>query len=676
VTSEEPTSAGPDPADSDPPDPQDRPGPGVSPAESARAKRKRIKAERAAAEPAQASPVAREREATLAAQAADGIPSLSRPRPTKAPDVDAPAAREAGPSREVLQRFLAPSKAPARIGTFIYLVALLNIASAVWRPWRNTIDILADYIPGAAYSFATVASIMAGLFLLLLGRSIKRGQSRAWWFAVILLSFSLLSHLLADPRLTPVATLVVVVGLGFLIAYRREFTSQSDPRTRWGAPKVFALLLLGSLVVGLLLVWFNRHSVIGYHWPGVGNVLLYVVSGLLWQNPDATYDGQITQRAELVNTVLGVLGIVTVLTPLAMFFSPSKQVGTLTAADDARIRDSLERFPESLGYFNTRADKQVIWSDTGKAGIAYRVVGGVMLASGDPLGDAEAWPGAIKAFLDRADRYAWTPAVLACSELAGTIWIRETGFQALEIGDEAIIDTAAFTLAGRSMRNVRQMVNRIRRQGYTTQMVRVREVPPAERTQARADADAWRAGGTERGFSMATSRVLDAERDPEAVVVFARREGAVEGMLQFAPWGTDGMSLDLMRRNPHSDPGVNELLICDALAAAPHLGIRRVSLNFAMFRSTFERGARLGAGPVLKTWRKILVVGNRWFQLESLYKFNAKFAPTWYPRFVIYPRVADFVRVSVAAGRAEAFIVGPSVRSLWNRRRRRSGGSS
>jgi lysyl-tRNA synthetase class 2 len=300
-----------------------------------------------------------------------------------------------------------------------------------------------------------------------------------------------------------------------------------------------------------------------------------------------------------------------------------------------------------------------VWSATGKSAIAFRDVNGVVLAGGDPLGDPEAWPGAITAFLDLAVSHGWTPAVLGCSERAGLVWVRETGFQALELGDEAIVDARAFSLEGRPMRNVRQMVNRIRREGYTTEILRVRDTTPELRREALADAASWRVGGTERGFSMATSRVLDADRDPDAVVAVARRDGVVEGLLQFVPWGTDGMSLDLMRRNPRADPGINELLIVDSLAAAPSLGIERVSLNFAMFRSTFERGERLGAGPVLRTWRRLLILANRWFQLESLYRFNDKFRPQWQPRYVVYPRVRDIVRVGVAMGQAEAFIVFP-----------------
>ena len=103
----------------------------------------------------------------------------------------------------------------------------------------------------------------------------------------------------------------------------------------------------------------------------------------------------------------------------------------------------------------------MIWSPTGKACICYRVVSGVMLASGDPLGDPEAWPGAIQAFLDQAAMHAWAPAVMGCSELGAEVWCREGGLTALELGDEAIVNVADFSLAGRPMRNVRQMVSRV-----------------------------------------------------------------------------------------------------------------------------------------------------------------------------------------------------------------------
>jgi lysyl-tRNA synthetase class 2 len=286
-----------------------------------------------------------------------------------------------------------------------------------------------------------------------------------------------------------------------------------------------------------------------------------------------------------------------------------------------------------------------------------------MLASGDPVGDPEAWPGAIRAFLDEADAHAWTPAVLGCSERAGTVWVRETGFSALELGDEAVVDATGFSLQGRAMRNVRQMVGRIARAGYAVDVRRVRDVAPEVRRQAMADASAWRSTDTERGFSMALGRLLD-DSDPECVFVAARQDGVVRAFLQFVPWGRDGMSLDVMRRDSAADGGVNELMIAEALKAAPDLGVRRVSLNFAAFRSALERGERLGAGPVLRMWRGALVFASRWLQIESLYRFNAKFQPAWQPRFLVYPSGSHLPRVGLAALEAEAFLTWPKLRAL------------
>ena len=628
-------------------------------AESNRARRRRIAAEREEASAGQRIP------------ASGAAPPRTAPRPSRVPARVASARPEPerpafapsgeGPARELVGRFLAPSRAPARLGTLVSLVGLLDVVIALLLPFRQRFGPVTDAIPGTVYGAATAVGAVAGILLLLLGGSLKRRRRRAWVATVVLLSVSVVVHGIGHrphPGRGLFTAILALLGIVLLAAYRREFRAVGDPTTRWGAVRTLVQLLLLSVGVGVLLVGANRNVLVD-GWPGLFGAVSLAVRGMVGVDITTAFLPGHDRSSDVMASVLVGLALMTAIVPVLRFLRSPAQPATLTGPDDARVRALLDEHPDSLGYFSTRQDKQVVWSATGRSGIGYRVVGGVMLAGGDPLGEPDAWPGAITAFLAVADAHGWTPAVLGCSEQAGTTWVRETGFQALELGDEAIVDARTFTLEGRQLRNVRQMVNRIRREGYATELLRVRDTTPEQRRQALADADSWRVGGTERGFSMATSRVLDADRDPDAVVAIARRDGVVEGMLQFVPWGSDGMSLDLMRRNPRADPGVNELLIVDALAAAPRLGIHRVSLNFAMFRSTFERGERLGAGPVLRFWRRILILGNRWFQLESLYRFNGKFRPEWYPRYVIYPRVRDIARVGVAMGQAEAFIVFP-----------------
>jgi lysyl-tRNA synthetase class 2 len=225
----------------------------------------------------------------------------------------------------------------------------------------------------------------------------------------------------------------------------------------------------------------------------------------------------------------------------------------------------------------------------------------------------------------------------------------------VELGDEAVVDVTTFSLVGRPMRGVRQAVSRLERAGYSTRVRRVGDVGPDELAELREAAAAWRDGPVERGFSMALGR-LGEPGDEACVVVEARHEGRLRALLHFVPWGTDGLSLDLMRRARDCPNGVNEQLVVAALAAGPVLGVRRISLNFAVFRSALDRGARLGAGPILRGWRATLLLASRFWQIESLYRFNDKFGPHWEPRYLCFRRSTDLPRVMVAALQAEAFL--------------------
>ncbi|EWT03583.1 membrane protein [Intrasporangium oryzae NRRL B-24470] len=547
------------------------------------------------------------------------------------------------------------SRVPRLVAGVVYAAAFLNIISGLFHSFRSRFSWVSDVLPGAVTNAASALVVVAGILLLLLANALRRRKHRAWRAAVVLAALSLVLNGL---RLHVALTLVSALLLYLLVRYRREFYAVGDPTTRWRALWAAVLLFVTSTAIGVMLVAVYDREVIG-GWPGLWPTLQHVWLGMVGIEGDLVVRSRFDDY--LAAVLLG-LGLMTLLVPVFMALRAPRPQPDLSPEDDARLRSLLERSPDSLGYFNLRRDKSIIWSDSGKAAIAYRVVGGVMLASGDPIGDPEAWPGAIANFLDEAERHAWTPAVLGCSERAGTAWTRATDFAALELGDEAVVDVASFSLEGRAMRNVRQMVGRVRRAGYETDVVRVRDLAPSERFQLLADAAAWRGSETERGFSMALGRVAD-DLDPDAVVVIATCDGVVRGFLQFVPWGRDGISLDVMRRDRGAEAGVNELLIVSALEACRDLGVSRVSLNFAAFRTIFERGERLGAGPITRFMRSVLVFASRWFQLESLYRFNAKFQPAWVSRFLVYPG-GSLPRVALASLEAEAFLTWPKMRIL------------
>ncbi|HEU0241633.1 MAG TPA: bifunctional lysylphosphatidylglycerol synthetase/lysine--tRNA ligase LysX [Micromonosporaceae bacterium] len=544
------------------------------------------------------------------------------------------------PIREAISDVLLPAPPNLAYAAFVGI-----LGASLARRKRLAFKILLGYLG---------AQIIADLGLLALlgeaGHAAVRAArlSRAPWYAA---------------SSTAANLAIVCVVLGVLWLSRKQFFAQVQP----ASVRKAATVLVGGVVACSLAGWALVTAFPGSLKPG--DRLVYSIEKVL----GGAFVFDITRSGhapEWVNLLLGLGGAITIFAVMWALFASQRSAATVTADEEQRVRYLLSVYGEedSLGYFATRRDKSVVFSESGKAGITYRVVAGVCLASGDPIGDREAWAPAIEAWLGLTQRYAWAPAVMGASEAAATAYAR-AGLRVLELGDEAILQVADFHLGGRDMRQVRQAVGRVRRAGYTVRVRRHAEIGADEMTRIIDLAARWRDTETERGFSMALGRLGD-PADGRCVLIEAfDAAGRETAVLSFAPWGRDGLSLDLMRRDRTSDNGLIEFMVTELVGAAPDLGVARISLNFAVFRSVFEEGARIGAGPVLRAWRSLLLFFSRWFQLESLYRSNLKYRPEWLPRFLCFDDRRELAKVALASGIAEGFVVVPSMRTLLRRGR-------
>ncbi|MEV6740586.1 phosphatidylglycerol lysyltransferase domain-containing protein [Streptomyces sp. NPDC051104] len=569
---------------------------------------------------------------------------------------------------------------PARLGPgaavatvwYLRLMALLNIVAVVSLPFREEVH---EHNGGQFFTpYLATAGLVSAVLALFLAMVMRR-RKRAAWVANILLAGPLLALYVA--ALTQhqynrhvfnwISALLTGLFVAALLLGRKEFRAVGDRSNPKLALIVAACGIVVSGGIGTLLVDATNKA----HTEASASLADKIVYALLRGvsvGPLADHIEHV-HAPRWVDITINVLTAATFLLVLYACFRAPRGRELLGEEDERRLRELLAKQGErdSLGYFALRRDKAVIWSPSGKAAIAYRVVGGVTLASGDPIGDPEAWPGAIEVWLEEARRHAWTPAVMGASEEAGTIYARH-GLDALELGDEAIVEVADFSLEGRAMRVVRQAHNRVRRAGYTVTIRRHGDIPESEMAELIEKADHWRDGATERGFSMALGRLGDPADGCCMMLECRDSEGEPRAVLSFVPWGEHGLSLDLMRRDRDCENGLMEFMVIELLLRARDLGIERVSLNFAMFRAVFERGSRLGAGPVLRLWRSVLTFFSRWWQIESLYRANAKYRPVWEPRFLLFENTRDIPRIGIASARAEGFLTVPSLPSLPRRR--------
>lgn len=572
-----------------------------------------------------------------------------------------------GPTgRRRLPRWLAELGSPRSISRLVWLVGAVAVVSAASPALRDRVELVTGIVPAVFPAAATTGALAAGVVLMLLANGLRRGKYRAWLLATVLTGFATVAHLVKGLDVEE-ATLTAAVFV-LLVTARRRFRARPDPRS---PRRILAVVLLGVPLATLLgFVWISV-DLDGLA-PGTtaSSRLTEALLGLAGiPGPVSFVDAETARHTAIA---LAVLGVALLLLVLLVALQPAAGPHRLDVQERGDVLDLLGRWGavDSLSWFALRDDRAVIFSPSRKAAVSYRIVGGVSLAAGDPLGDPEAWPGAIAAWLQEADTHGWRPGVLGASEQGAEAYER-AGLDALELGDEAILYSADFTTEGLRMRAVRQAVSRCRRAGLQATCDRVRDLDEATRTAIVDSAEAWRDGEVERGFSMALGRLVDPQ-DANAVVVQCHdSSGALRGVLQLVPWGDNGLSLDVMRRDRSSENGIIELMVTDLMADARSLGVARVSLNFAVFRSVFARGERLGAGPVLRLWRAVLMQASRFWQIESLYRANAKFAPEWVPRFVCFRSAVDVPSISVAVLRAEAFLVAPTWwRNLGGRGRR------
>jgi lysyl-tRNA synthetase class 2 len=360
----------------------------------------------------------------------------------------------------------------------------------------------------------------------------------------------------------------------------------------------------------------------------------------------------------------GTLGLMCVLSFAgAASLALGRRIAPVAAAGARdRAADLVRTFgSDTLDAFKLRDDARYLESPSGKAVLAYRLSAGVMLVAGDPVGPVSEIPALLGRAREIAARHGLRLAVLNAGSRAAATW-RAAGLRGLYLGDEAIVDIDGFSLEGRSIRKVRQSVTRLRKAGYTASVESVRLLPPAERGHLAGLAALWRGAAPERGFTMACT-LEDAAADDGLVAVARDADGVARALMLLLPaYGRSAYSLALMRRDPNTPNGLTEFMVADTIERLGERGVAELSLNFAFL----GRCLRGGDSRRLRAVRRLLRLGDRWFQLERLYRFNDKFFPRWQPRYLLVESFRTMPRTALSAMVVEGLLPGLPVRP-WRR---------
>jgi lysylphosphatidylglycerol synthetase-like protein (DUF2156 family) len=570
----------------------------------------------------------------------------------------------------------------------IVAVGFLSLVSAMSDPIRDRIDFLRELFPLYVPQTAAALAAIGGVALIVLARGIRRGQRRAWLVCLVLLLTVAVLHLIKGVDVEE--TIIALAGAVFLWINRASFQAKTDViQVRKGLAIVITAGLLTVLAGAVALelsqvinhTHFEHRLSWGQSFQASAERMVGITNVPLPHRIDEFFAPTMTTAT--VGLVLALL--IVMFRPVVARRhreagwapgGPDSPAGPLLVASDTsgrgfaaggeaglvRARAIVARHGQgTLDYFALRPDKDFFfWGDTV---VAFAVYGGVCLVSPDPIGPVAEREEAWRAFRRHVDAHGWALGGLGVGEEWLPIY-RATGMHDLYVGDEAVVRVNRFTLEGGKFKGLRQAVNRIAKYGYRVSFHDPATLDPVLREALQDVMTKSRRGDVERGFSMTLGRVFDPGDTDLLLTVVHGPHGAEEtdgslgppvAFCQYVPApGIGGYSLDLMRRDDGEHPnGLIDFAVVETIRELRGRGDQGLGLNFATMRAVLAGEAGEGLTQRVQAWA-LKRMGDS-MQIESLWKFNAKFDPDWQPRYAIYDAPENMLAVAIAMARAESF---------------------
>jgi phosphatidylglycerol lysyltransferase len=531
------------------------------------------------------------------------------------------------------------------------IMGTVNLLSAIVPSLPDRRAWLETFLPFDLRSGSRLFAAFSGFLLITLAATLLRRKQWAWRLTVSLLILSIVTHLIKglDYEECLLASIVLIQ----LWRLRSGFTARSDRASSAQGIRVLAISLLFTLAYGTIgfYVLENRFTVNGQP-PNFGWFAAFSQTLLVFFTEDNAGLAPIGRYAtyfidSLYTIGIGTLGyaLVMLLRPVLLKNNPASQAERQAAR---RIID--QSGASSLARLGLLPDKAYFFSPSGETVLAYVPKGRAALVLGDPIGPISDQAATIAAFQHFCQRNDWFPVFYETLPQTLPLY-QNAGFQAVQIGEEAIVDLRQFTLKGKANQNLRTAVNRLTKTGHRFVWF---EPPIADALlqQLKPISDEWLAAkqGSEKRFSIAWFDREHLRHCPIGVVYDSHGQAnAFVNLL--TGYHRSEMTVDLMRHRSGVENGTMEFLFISLIQSAQQQGDARFSFSLSPL-------AGVGVAPESRRIEKGLNYFfehlNQFYDFKGLHQFKTKFQPGWEPRYLIYPNAARLPEIAVALVRADS----------------------
>ena len=519
-------------------------------------------------------------------------------------------------------------------------MGVVNVLSAITPAMALRLRALERYSPLEVQRGSRLAATLAGFALLLLAAALWRRKRVAWLLTLLVLAASLVAHILKGFDVIEAVLAAVLILL--LLVLRSDFHARSDPpsiRQAFWTLVAALVFTLGYGTAGFFLL--DRHFRFSFALPAAARQT--VIMFTQYYDPGLE---PVTGFGRYFADSIYIVAVATTGYALLLLIRPVLAPRRASEADRAKAAlIALEYGRTSLTPFALLDDKLYFFSPRGSM-VPYVVKGRAALALGDPVGPSEDFRptiAAFKAFCALNDWFAVFYQVLPDF----LIQYRSLGFESIQIGQEAIIGLDTFSLEGGERKNIRTSVNRMKRLGYSAEVLE----PPhsgAIIQELKDISDEWLSarGTVEMRFSVGWFDREYLQRGPLLIVLNPERQiEAFANILVLEK--AQLVTADLMRHRARADKGQMDFLFASMPEWAKARGFQRFSFGLSGLSGIGQHPE----DPVIERALGFAFLHmNQLYNFKGLHAYKAKFGPVWLPRYLIYP---DFA--SLPAGGA-AFI--------------------
>jgi phosphatidylglycerol lysyltransferase len=518
----------------------------------------------------------------------------------------------------------------------IFALGIVNIVSVLTPAIPERLLALKDYLLVDFVSFSNSFILVAGLFLLVTAAFLLRGLRTAWWFAVILSILSVFGNITKGIDYEEAIVSLLVVGA--LIATRKEYYVKTNPKFGSAGLQTALLSMAAVMLYGVVGFYFldKKHFQIDFN---IFQSIRYTLQNffLIGSRDLIPHDSFARDFIYLIR-ISGFASIVflvySLVRPYVFRITPSEE-------EKARARTLTQNFGNSsLDFFKTYYDKFLFAPPGLSAFISYRVSRNFAVVLDTPVAEnTELMKACIISFSKYCYENGLKEVYYRVSKESLSVF-DELSRKVLFLGQEGVVDLNSFTLEGGEKKSLRNAVNKITEQGYTTHIY----APPLRDgliQKLKAVSDEWLKLTERTEIIFSQGMFIDKEIKGQTVIAVENREEKIIAFLNIIPdYVKCEGTYDLLRKTADAPNGIMDYLLIELFKYFKANGIQYVNLGFAPM-SGLDDPHTFPEKSMKFAYEKIRSFSHYKGQREYKEKFN----PQWHDKFLVYNNDYDLIQV-------------------------------